>query len=112
MAKIYQRAEDKNVATNVIYFSWDDATLAGTAYAYGDINRTKKMTKDELYKAFVNGCVAVDIETNGAGHMIQGYKVTRIYDVGIGNGYAVSFLAMANGEVKEIVIHSSEYTHS
>lgn len=107
MAKIYQRAEDKNVATNVIYFSIDNATT-GVGYAYGDINLTKKMTKDELYKAFVNGCVAADIETNGAGGMIQYYKVTRIYD----DGYAVSFLAMASGEVKEIVIHSSEYTGS
>lgn len=109
MAKIYQRAEDKNVATNVIYFSMDTATT-GVGYAYGDIDLTKKMTKDELYKAFVNGCVAADTETNGAGGMIQYYKVTRIYDVG--NGYAVSFLVMASGEVKEIVIHSSEYTHS
>ena len=111
MDKIYQRAEDKNVATNVIYFSFDAATT-GVGYAYGDINLTKKMTKDELYKAFVNGCVAADVETNGAGHMIQGYKVTGIYDVGTGNGYVVSFLIKASGEVKEILIHSSEYTGS
>lgn len=109
MAKIYQRAEDKNVATNVIYFSIDAATT-GAGYAYGDIDLTKKMTKDELYKAFVNGCVAADIETNRDGGMIQYYKVTRIYNTG--NGYAVSLLVMASGEVKEIVIHSSEYTHS
>lgn len=111
MAKIYQRAEDKNVATNVIYFTIDGATnIGGDHYAYSVIDLTKKMTKDELYKAFVNGCVAADLETNRDGGMIRYYKVTKIEDGT--NYFKVSFLVMVSGEVKEIELYSSEYVAS
>lgn len=111
MAKIYQRAEDKNVATNVIYFSIDNATLAGTAYAYGDHKETKKLSADELRNAFNNGCVAVPIERNLSDRLRYYLKLTEITCEDDGS-CTVGLITDSTGEIKLIKIHSAEYTGS
>lgn len=111
MDKIYKRAEDKYVATNVIYYAADGVGSGLDPYAYSDYNCTKKLSADELRNAFNNGCVAASIELNGPDILRDYVKITRIGHPDMAS-CDVSFLEMANGTVKEIRLYSSEYVPS
>lgn len=55
MERIWKRAEDKNVATRVIYINPDEST--GSAYAYKDSAYTIKMQTSELKNAIIKRAV-------------------------------------------------------
>lgn len=59
MDKIFQRAEDKNVAAVIIYEKATEST-----YAYKDSACTTKFTTSELKNAFLKGAV-VALASNG-----------------------------------------------
>lgn len=63
MAKIYKRAEDKNVAKRIIYGggpgkTWVESSTTAS-HAYKDKEKTIKFTSDELLDASIKGAIIV-----------------------------------------------------
>ena len=58
MDKIYRNSENKYTAAKLIF--GDDVS----PYCYHDYALTKKMTKEELREAFLNGALYVDVMAN------------------------------------------------
>ena len=102
MDKIYQRAEDKNVASRIIYVGEIHGNSGNTwSYAYKDKDGTIKMTHDELMNACLKGALI---------YKDDGYAIiTRVNEIEVNTDvrYTVANVHQINGVFK---VYSSEYT--
>lgn len=106
MDKIYQRAEDKNVASRIIYVGEIHGTSGNTwSYAYKDKDGTIKMTHDELMNACLKGALIYENDSYSI--------ITRVLEIEVNTDvrYTVAdvYRSGADGIFK---VYSSEYTGS
>lgn len=99
MAKIYQRAEDKNVSKIIIYGggpgkTWVESSTTAS-HAYKDKEKTIKFTSDELLNASIKGAIIV-IEDG-----MYAFPVAVSVEEGYVKINTVGY-----------TVYSSEYTHS
>lgn len=110
MDKIYEQAKDLHVVGTMVYGKTDE-TSSGEGYAYADKDCTVKLSKDELYEAFVKGCFVYLSET-----------LYKPFFAGVDGTDTFSFicigdpkeLAISEEDTEEIIaplyLNSSEYT--
>ena len=81
MGKIYDDAEDKNVAVRVVYASAAEGNL------FSDAAKTVKMTADEVRNAYLKGMVVdlageylnpIGLKTSGSGVVVSTYQLTKV----------------------------------